>query len=224
MATSLASGQRVCQVCSGPLPTDPRRKVCSDECRAEAARIRARAWYAANGDRPEVKQRVAEASRRNYEAMRSDPELLARQLAATARWRAANSERMATQYREWRNANRERVRAKNQRRRARLLNAFVEDVDLLILAERDDLLCGICYEPVDMDIPWPDRRSATVDHIVPLAAGGEHSYANTQLAHHACNARKNDRVPDHCPAPGAGTRPRQRSMPDLADELRRNTR
>jgi 5-methylcytosine-specific restriction endonuclease McrA len=35
--------------------------------------------------------------------------------------------------------------------------------------------------------------SATIDHIKPLSKGGEHSYANTALAHYGCNARKRDR-------------------------------
>jgi 5-methylcytosine-specific restriction endonuclease McrA len=33
-----------------------------------------------------------------------------------------------------------------------------------------------------------------LDHIVPLARGGEHSYANTQPAHPTCNRRKGAKV------------------------------
>jgi 5-methylcytosine-specific restriction endonuclease McrA len=72
------------------------------------------------------------------------------------------------------------------RRRARKLNAFVEDVDPTVLFERDEGLCGICGKPVDLTI-------AHVDHAIPLARGGEHSYANTQLAHPHCNLSKGAR-------------------------------
>lgn len=92
--------------------------------------------------------------------------------AKHARWRAAHP---AT-YRAWavRNA---------AKRRARLRGVHVEDVDPRALFERDEGLCGICGDPVD-------RERFDVDHIVPLAQGGEHSYANTQIAHVFCNRSK----------------------------------
>jgi 5-methylcytosine-specific restriction endonuclease McrA len=33
----------------------------------------------------------------------------------------------------------------------------------------------------------------TVDHIIPLARGGSHTWDNVQLAHHLCNSLKGDR-------------------------------
>ena len=69
------------------------------------------------------------------------------------------------------------------RRRARLLGAFVEDVDRAVVLARYNGLCGICGDAVD-----PERFD--VDHIIPLLVGGEHSYANTQPAHPSCNYRK----------------------------------
>jgi 5-methylcytosine-specific restriction endonuclease McrA len=35
--------------------------------------------------------------------------------------------------------------------------------------------------------------AATIDHIVPLAAGGDDTKANVQLAHRRCNTRKGAR-------------------------------
>jgi 5-methylcytosine-specific restriction endonuclease McrA len=35
-------------------------------------------------------------------------------------------------------------------------------------------------------------RSPVGDHIVPLAAGGAHSYLNIQCACHECNSKKRD--------------------------------
>jgi 5-methylcytosine-specific restriction endonuclease McrA len=34
----------------------------------------------------------------------------------------------------------------------------------------------------------------TLDHVVPLAKGGTHEPANTQIAHAVCNSRKNDSI------------------------------
>jgi 5-methylcytosine-specific restriction endonuclease McrA len=48
--------------------------------------------------------------------------------------------------------------------------------------------CGICGDLVAFD-------AMHADHIVPLARGGEHSYANTQAAHPRCNMSKGARMP-----------------------------
>jgi 5-methylcytosine-specific restriction endonuclease McrA len=68
-------------------------------------------------------------------------------------------------------------------RRAKKSGRFVEVVNRQVVFDRDKGVCGICHTPVD-----PTRYE--VDHVVPLAAGGEHSYANAQLAHPTCNRRK----------------------------------
>jgi 5-methylcytosine-specific restriction endonuclease McrA len=34
----------------------------------------------------------------------------------------------------------------------------------------------------------------SIDHIVPLAKGGNHTWNNVQLAHHYCNTLKRDKV------------------------------
>lgn len=73
------------------------------------------------------------------------------------------------------------------------------------LALRDGTDCGICGEPVDMDL----RRSESlmcpsVDHIVPRALGGTHEPENLQLAHLYCNQVKSDLRGLVAPAKGGG--------------------
>jgi 5-methylcytosine-specific restriction endonuclease McrA len=34
----------------------------------------------------------------------------------------------------------------------------------------------------------------SLDHVIPISAGGEHSKANTQLAHLGCNAKKQAKI------------------------------
>jgi len=67
-------------------------------------------------------------------------------------------------------------------RRARQRDQFVESIDPTIVLARGNGRCGICQEPID--------GAFEVDHIVPLARGGEHSYSNAQPAHPSCNRRK----------------------------------
>lgn len=80
------------------------------------------------------------------------------------------------------------------RRRARLREAFVEDFTREEIYERDGWICGICEEPIDQSLSYPDPMSASLDHVMPLARGGEHSRANAQAAHLRCNVRKKDSV------------------------------
>lgn len=53
-------------------------------------------------------------------------------------------------------------------------------------------ICIICDEDIDPDIPWPDKMSATLDHIVPLSKGGTHTWDNVAPSHLLCNADKGD--------------------------------
>lgn len=75
------------------------------------------------------------------------------------------------------------VRRLNKKREMVKKTRFVEHVEPFILLEMDDGICGICGEDVD-------PLNFHVDHIIPISRGGEHSYANAQVAHPVCNARK----------------------------------
>lgn len=86
--------------------------------------------------------------------------------------------------------NRRHARAE---RRARKRNAWVEEVRRPKVYARDLWICQLCGDPVDPSAKYPNVMCASLDHIVPLAKGGEHSYENTQLAHALCNSLKGDR-------------------------------
>lgn len=68
-----------------------------------------------------------------------------------------------------------------------------------------EVLCAICGE----SIPSPVRKrhqiinggkgGLTVDHILPLGAGGEDRFENLQPAHNLCNSKKADN-PDYAEA------------------------
>ena len=68
-------------------------------------------------------------------------------------------------------------------RHARKKAQFKENVKRSVVFERDCGICGICGLPVD-------PKNWHLDHVTPLALGGEHSYANTQVAHPLCNIKK----------------------------------
>ena len=53
--------------------------------------------------------------------------------------------------------------------------------------------CGICGEPIDYTLPWPDPRCFVADHIKPLHKGGPDHIGNKQAAHNECNSTKRAR-------------------------------
>lgn len=55
--------------------------------------------------------------------------------------------------------------------------------------------CGICGNPVDKSLKWPNPLSPTVDHIIPVIKGGHPTdLHNLQLAHWCCNRQKSDKL------------------------------
>lgn len=79
-------------------------------------------------------------------------------------------------------------------RRKRLRENWVEYVDIEKLFERDKAICQLCFKPVPADVNYNHPLAPTIDHIIPVSKGGEHSYANCQLAHRKCNTHKNART------------------------------
>jgi 5-methylcytosine-specific restriction endonuclease McrA len=79
--------------------------------------------------------------------------------------------------------------SKSAKRRARRLDAFVEHIDRKTLWDQHKGICGICRTPVTL-------QAMTIDHVVPLAKGGLHSYANCQPSHESCNLAKADSLPE----------------------------
>lgn len=78
----------------------------------------------------------------------------------------------------------------NHRRRAKHYGVEYEPVNPLKVFARDRWRCGICRKPVNKQLKYPHPKSASLDHITPMALGGGHTYANTQCSHWICNVTK----------------------------------
>lgn len=70
-----------------------------------------------------------------------------------------------------------------------------EPIDRRKVFERDGWHCRICGCEVQHTKQWQPQQ-ATVDHIIPLALGGDHKYENVQCACMACNSIKSDTMPE----------------------------
>lgn len=85
-------------------------------------------------------------------------------------------------------------RSDDHRHRARKFGVAYEPVSRCKLFERDGYRCGICGGMTDRGKKVPHPRAPTIDHIIPLSQGGEHSYLNTQCACFRCNTLKGARA------------------------------
>lgn len=84
------------------------------------------------------------------------------------------------------------VAAKTKRKRA-IAGAYVEPVNRERIAMRDGWRCAICFGRVT-------RKTWSLDHVVPVSDGGEHSYRNVVLTHLLCNiSRGPGRRPSQAP-------------------------
>lgn len=85
--------------------------------------------------------------------------------------------------------------AKDRTRRERIA-ASPESFTREEIFERDGWVCGICGGPTDRAESHPHPDAPVIDHVVPIAVGGEHTRSNVQCAHSRCNTLKGATIPD----------------------------
>lgn len=154
-----------CDVC-GRLISKPGRLRCSDDCRREAAR---------------------ESFRRQFT---SQAQVTTRPCEDCGRDHTTKTARNGGVCRRCQVRRRKAVEGTNDRKRARRYGVEYEPVQRIKVYERDRWRCGLCGKPVKPTAKVPHPLAPTLDHVLPLSAGGGHTYANTQCAHFICNSRK----------------------------------
>lgn len=96
----------------------------------------------------------------------------------------------------------ERKRREIKRRHA--IEKVMVDKDITVkgLYKRDNGVCHICGRKCNTedyvmngDVFIAGDWYPSIDHIIPLAKGGEHSWGNVALAHRRCNSLKSDKSP-----------------------------
>lgn len=91
--------------------------------------------------------------------------------------------------------NPEEGNAATRRRRALRKKLPTERYVLADIIERDGSSCVLCGEQIDIDLPWPQRRSLTVEHLECLSWPGSAGdvLANVSVSHLTCNLARRDR-------------------------------
>lgn len=93
--------------------------------------------------------------------------------------------------------NKKREKALRRKRES----AACEDVNPYAVFDRDGWRCMMCGKATPKERRGTNYANAPeLDHVVPLALGGSHTYANVQCACRSCNGRKGARmVPSQMP-------------------------
>lgn len=190
-----------CKQCGKPLTRKsrgPKPTYCSASCRAKAGAERAKAdgryeqWIANSRARKQAEREANAKPCRYCGDLMLNPYRI--QCGKPECKRKFNAERM----REWNRNYKAKtgtwyVRKWDHRRRMLLRVATLETFHPSEVFERDRWICQICKRPVDATIKWPDPMSPSLDHIVPISEGGEHTRANCRLAHLRCNTARGNR-------------------------------
>lgn len=100
---------------------------------------------------------------------------------------------------------------RKKRRKARLRAGQVDRIKSHDIYQRDNWQCGLCGKTVNPNHQDKMQRES-LDHIVPLAAGGPHTADNLQLAHRICNSIKRDLPPQQATLEHVFDAPRGRGL------------
>ena len=98
--------------------------------------------------------------------------------------------------------NRNKNKYKEVSRRIKIKGALVDsDISVLKLFKRDSGICYLCGGLCDVDDKIEKDGTIicgdmypSIDHVIPLARGGKHSWENVKLAHRICNTLKADKT------------------------------
>lgn len=147
-------------------------------------------WKRANKDKLNFKERIryhadidkSRKSNRLKQTRRKD-----KKADYTRKRRLLNLEKERERCRKWDAEHPGKLSDRAKRRRARKMNAIIENFPSVEIYERDQWICQLCYKMVDKFLKFPDPFSASIDHTIPLAQNGTHERKNVQLAHLICN-------------------------------------
>lgn len=198
LAGEIVDGKRVCPGCGNDVPLDGYTPGSTGRCKPCVAKHKRERYVPLPAlNLPSI---VCGHCGKDFKP-RSVRVLMCSDECANARRREVDSQygrnnraRINEHSRRWRRNNSEKAADNSRRYRARKLGATVEDFARMDVFERDGWVCGICHEPIPKSHSFPAPLSASLDHIVPLIRGGDHSMANSQASHLRCNLSKGDRL------------------------------
>jgi hypothetical protein len=179
-AITHSDGTRTCSQCNQRLPISEfhKDKNATDGYRSKCKKCRisnVQSWYSDNRERQSTREKIRR---------RSNPEKYAEKEAL--RYEKDKDKRLllATEHSHLRKARKKKVRTER-------------GISKLSLKKIFGTKCYYCG--IEMDFSTGsgrkfNRSMATIEHLIPLAKGGEHTFENTVLACRHCNISKNSKT------------------------------
>ena len=170
LAQVLANEVRQCESCSSPfIPQTYQQRYCNNGCKVSAAMKAGRLRYV--GKRGDKQDRTCGECGSVF-APRDERQLTCSLLCSHKLY--------------------SRIGART--RRARMAGVHYEPVDPFKVFDRDKWQCQLCgVKTPKVKRGTHDSNAPELDHILPIAKGGSHTYLNTQCACRKCNMKKSDK-------------------------------
>lgn len=203
--------QKVCIVCGKPfISARNNRKVCSEECRRahrkqlqkqrNQSKPNRRSWDEWVIEQRERNEKKKEESRRLREELKEAKKTKGICIVCGEKYETLNPSQVTC-------SSKCSKRWKYHKRDARLKGKIVDnDITLEALYNRDSGVCYLC----GCKCNWNDKTITkegyqitgqtypTIEHVIPLALGGQHSWENIKLACFHCNSIKGATMPEDC--------------------------
>lgn len=89
-----------------------------------------------------------------------------------------------------------RNRVENRKKDKRLNKCKIKDysINLIDVYKKDNGICQGCHQLLTFGDDRNDDMYPSIDHIIPVAKGGNHSWDNVQLMCRRCNYLKKDKI------------------------------
>lgn len=94
----------------------------------------------------------------------------------------------------------QKAAGKHFKQRAKRYGVAYERFPKSLVYQRDNYICQLCSEPVLRTVQYRKSdgkihmKSPTIDHIIPMSKGGDHTPHNCQTACFGCNSKKGNRM------------------------------
>jgi hypothetical protein len=168
-----AKQKPVCIICGNEFEGNPCAKYCSDECRKERA-----------------KRRAFETCKTKHEA-----KIKPRECKECGRMFTPGYGAKKRLFCSETCSKRHASRIGKATRRARKRGNVYEFINPFEIFKRDQWTCQLCGAKTPRKLRGTlEDRAPELDHIIPLAKGGEHSRKNVQCTCRKCNQQKGDSI------------------------------
>ena len=206
-----------CQICGKEWERKPtpgtKPKTCSPPCAAEWKKQLDRNYYQENREQIiENVSKYAEANKDKISEFHREYYLRHREKIKQRRkeyreenaeyisawqleYRRKNADKLAQYFRDYAAENKDKINAWGRSRHARVKGAERWEV-----VTREDVTdkygwdCHICKDPIPKDVDRLHPLYLNLDHVIPLAHGGDHLLSNLRPSHASCNKQKSAKL------------------------------